>query len=37
MFSSAWDWVEATENMRARKAYEVGDGEESDDTEEEDE
>ena len=31
VFSSAWDWVEATENMRARKAYEVGDGEEADD------
>ena len=37
VFSSAWGWVEATENMKARKAYEVGDGEENDDTEEEDE
>ena len=37
VFSSAWSWVEATENMKARKAYEVGDGEENDDTEEEDE
>ena len=37
VFSSVWSWVEATENMKARKAYEVGDGEENDDTEEEDE
>ena len=29
--------MEATENMKARKAYEVGDGYEIDDTEEEDE
>ena len=35
VFSSAWDWVEATENMKARKAYELGDGEENDDAEEE--
>ena len=31
VFSSSWSWVEATENMKARKAYELGDGEESDD------
>ena len=37
VFSSSWSWVEATENMKARKAYEVGDGSEIDDTEEEDE
>ena len=30
VFSSAWSWVEATENMKARKAYEVGDGSEID-------
>ena len=37
VFSSAWSWAEATENMKARKAYEVGDGEENDDTEEDEE
>jgi hypothetical protein len=36
VLSSSWDWVEATERMKARKAYEEGDGDDaSDDSEEE--
>jgi hypothetical protein len=35
VLSSQWDWVEATERMKARKAYEEGDGDDADDDSEE--
>jgi hypothetical protein len=37
VFSSEWDWVEAMQRMKARKAYENGDGADEDDEEDPDE
>jgi hypothetical protein len=37
VLSSSWDWVEATERMKARKAYEEGDGDDADDDDSEEE